>query len=184
VRPGNPTGAGAIAWCSRVGEMERVTDDCLARHYSAATPILAHCIGHGWRSVTRSPVPAAEGNQPLAAPGAGGVERGIGGEIRDVQHDGRKLGPDARFLRRGDELGQQVGRNAAPPPMHVAYRLVATTVDPITQGRDNAQIAARLGVTEKIVRNHLTSIFAKLEVENRGQAIVLARKTGFGEQPG
>jgi DNA-binding CsgD family transcriptional regulator len=34
------------------------------------------------------------------------------------------------------------------------------------------------------VRNHLTSIFPKLEVENRGQAIVLTRKTGFGEQPG
>jgi DNA-binding CsgD family transcriptional regulator len=35
---------------------------------------------------------------------------------------------------------------------------------------------------EKTVRNHITSIFAKLEVENRSQAIVLARKSGFGRQ--
>lgn len=50
----------------------------------------------------------------------------------------------------------------------------------IAQGRDNAQIAAALGLSEKTVRNHITSIFAKLEVENRPQAIVLARQSGFG----
>jgi pimeloyl-ACP methyl ester carboxylesterase/DNA-binding CsgD family transcriptional regulator len=50
----------------------------------------------------------------------------------------------------------------------------------IAQGRDNAQIAARLGLSEKTVRNHITSIFAKLEVESRAQAIVLARNGGFG----
>ena len=53
-------------------------------------------------------------------------------------------------------------------------------IELIAQGRDNAQIAAQLGVSAKTVRNHITSIFAKLEVENRAQAIVLARKAGFG----
>ena len=50
----------------------------------------------------------------------------------------------------------------------------------IAQGRDNAQIAATLGLSEKTVRNHITSIFAKLEVENRAQAIVRAREGGLG----
>jgi len=53
-------------------------------------------------------------------------------------------------------------------------------VELIAQGRDNAQIAAQLGLSSKTVRNHITSIFAKLEVENRAQAIVLAREAGFG----
>jgi DNA-binding CsgD family transcriptional regulator len=53
-------------------------------------------------------------------------------------------------------------------------------VDLIAQGLDNAQIAARLTLSEKTVRNHITSIFAKLEVENRARAIVLARDAGFG----
>ena len=53
-------------------------------------------------------------------------------------------------------------------------------VELIAQGRDNAQIAAQLALSEKTVRNHITSIFAKLEVENRAQAIVLARNSGFG----
>ena len=50
----------------------------------------------------------------------------------------------------------------------------------IAQGRDNAQIAAALDLSEKTVRNHITGIFAKLEVENRAQAIVMAREAGFG----
>jgi pimeloyl-ACP methyl ester carboxylesterase/DNA-binding CsgD family transcriptional regulator len=52
-------------------------------------------------------------------------------------------------------------------------------VELLAGGRDNAQIAARLALSEKTVRNHITSIFAKLEVENRAQAIVLARRAGF-----
>jgi pimeloyl-ACP methyl ester carboxylesterase/DNA-binding CsgD family transcriptional regulator len=44
----------------------------------------------------------------------------------------------------------------------------------IAQGLDNAQIAARLELSEKTVRNHITSIFAKLGVENRSQLIVRA----------
>jgi len=52
----------------------------------------------------------------------------------------------------------------------------------IAQGRDNAQIAAKLNLSEKTVRNHITSIFAKLEVDNRARAIVMARESGFGTQ--
>jgi pimeloyl-ACP methyl ester carboxylesterase/DNA-binding CsgD family transcriptional regulator len=52
----------------------------------------------------------------------------------------------------------------------------------IAQGLDNAQIAAHLGMSEKTVRNHITHIFDKLGVENRPQAIVLAREAGLGQQ--
>jgi DNA-binding NarL/FixJ family response regulator len=50
----------------------------------------------------------------------------------------------------------------------------------IAQGRDNAQIAAALGLTDKTVRNQVSAIFDRLEVENRPQAIVLAREAGMG----
>jgi len=56
-------------------------------------------------------------------------------------------------------------------------------VELIAQGRDNAQIAAALSLSEKTVRNHVTSIFAKLEVDSRAQAIVRARDAGFGRPP-
>ena len=52
----------------------------------------------------------------------------------------------------------------------------------IAQGLDNAQIAAHLGLSEKTVRNNITRIFDKLGVENRPQAIVLARESGLGRR--
>ncbi len=53
----------------------------------------------------------------------------------------------------------------------------------LAQARDNAQIAALLGLSEKTVRNQVSLIFDKLGVENRAQAIVLARDAGFGMAP-
>jgi pimeloyl-ACP methyl ester carboxylesterase/DNA-binding CsgD family transcriptional regulator len=49
----------------------------------------------------------------------------------------------------------------------------------IAGGFDNAQIAARLEIGEKTVRNHITSIFAKLGVQTRAQVIVLAHAAGI-----
>lgn len=53
-------------------------------------------------------------------------------------------------------------------------------VDLIAQGLDNAQCAARLGMSDKTVRNHVTHLYSKLEIENRARLIVLAREAGFG----
>ena len=50
----------------------------------------------------------------------------------------------------------------------------------IANGASNAEIARRLVVSDKTVRNHITSIFAKLGVTDRAQAIVRARDAGLG----
>jgi len=50
----------------------------------------------------------------------------------------------------------------------------------MAQGCGNGQIAQRLGLSERTVRNHLTMIFDRLDVENRSQAIVRLRNSGFG----
>ncbi len=53
-------------------------------------------------------------------------------------------------------------------------------LDGIARGMINAEIAGMAGISEKTVRNHITTIFAKLEVDHRSQAIVFARKAGLG----
>jgi pimeloyl-ACP methyl ester carboxylesterase/DNA-binding CsgD family transcriptional regulator len=55
-------------------------------------------------------------------------------------------------------------------------------VERLAQGLDNAQIAAHLALSQKTVRNHVSRIFDKIGVENRGQAIVRAREAGFGQR--
>ena len=63
------------------------------------------------------------------------------------------------------------------PELTERERLV---LDHLAQGMRNADIAAELYLSPKTVSNHLTSIFAKLQVAGRGEAIVRAREGGFG----
>jgi DNA-binding NarL/FixJ family response regulator len=51
----------------------------------------------------------------------------------------------------------------------------------IADGESNSTIARRLSLSPKTVRNHVSSIFTKLHVADRAQAIVRARKAGMGE---
>jgi pimeloyl-ACP methyl ester carboxylesterase/DNA-binding CsgD family transcriptional regulator len=50
----------------------------------------------------------------------------------------------------------------------------------IAEGFGNAEIAERLSISEKTVRNHVTNLFDKLGVWSRAQAIIFARDRGFG----
>lgn len=50
----------------------------------------------------------------------------------------------------------------------------------VAQGLSNSEIAENLSIGSKTVRNHITSIFRKLQVNHRAQAIVRAREAGFG----
>jgi pimeloyl-ACP methyl ester carboxylesterase/DNA-binding CsgD family transcriptional regulator len=49
----------------------------------------------------------------------------------------------------------------------------------LTEGLSNAEIAERLSLSEKTVRNHTSSVFDKLGVWTRAQAMVFARDRGF-----
>lgn len=49
----------------------------------------------------------------------------------------------------------------------------------LTEGMSNGEIAARLAISEKTVRNHVSNVFDKLGVWSRAQAIVFARDRGF-----
>lgn len=51
----------------------------------------------------------------------------------------------------------------------------------IAKGESNPAIAARLGLSPKTIRNHVSNIFLKLQVADRSQAIVKAREAGMGK---
>jgi pimeloyl-ACP methyl ester carboxylesterase len=52
----------------------------------------------------------------------------------------------------------------------------------VAQGSDNTEIADRLKISEKTVRNHVSLIFGKLGVNSRGAAVARARDAGFGRR--
>ena len=51
----------------------------------------------------------------------------------------------------------------------------------LAEGLSNDQIAADLHISQKTVRNHVTRIYSKLEVDSRAKAIVMARDSGLGQ---
>ena len=53
----------------------------------------------------------------------------------------------------------------------------------VAEGFDNYEIATRLGISEKTVRNHVSTIFSKLQTKSRAQAVALARDAGLGSRP-
>ncbi len=53
----------------------------------------------------------------------------------------------------------------------------------IATGRNNQAIADELFLSQKTVRNYVSSILSKLQVADRAGAIVRARQAGFGVEP-
>ena len=53
-------------------------------------------------------------------------------------------------------------------------------LDLLAAAMPNSMIAKRLGLSPKTVANHLSSIFTKLQVADRAQAILRARDAGLG----
>jgi DNA-binding NarL/FixJ family response regulator len=49
----------------------------------------------------------------------------------------------------------------------------------IANGKDNAQIAAELHISAKTVKNHISNILMKLQIQNRIQAAVYAVRSGI-----
>lgn len=54
-------------------------------------------------------------------------------------------------------------------------------LDLLASGVNNTEISRRLTISEKTVRNHINHIFSKLAVQDRSEAIVLARDAGYGK---
>jgi DNA-binding NarL/FixJ family response regulator len=69
---------------------------------------------------------------------------------------------------------------ATPTPFPELTAREREVLDLLAAGHSNHQIAQRLGLSVKTVANHLSAIFAKLQVADRTQAILRARNAGLG----
>jgi DNA-binding NarL/FixJ family response regulator len=56
-------------------------------------------------------------------------------------------------------------------------------LDLVARGHDNRRIARELFLSEKTVRNHVSTLLGKLEVADRAEAIARARRAGLGDEP-
>ena len=105
----------------------------------------------------------------IARPGGrdpGGRERRVADLARD-RLEGARSGCARRARGRAEET--------APPQLSDREMQVLRL---IANGKDNAQIAAELHISPKTVKNHISNILMKLQIENRIQAAVFAVRSG------
>jgi len=80
----------------------------------------------------------------------------------------------ARLLARG------AGPAPAPVPLPGLTVRERQVLDGLAAGRSNTSVAESLGLSVKTVSNHVSSIFAKLGVATRAEAVVVGREHGLG----
>jgi DNA-binding NarL/FixJ family response regulator len=99
--------------------------------------------------------------------------------IRSVATGGAVFGPSiaARII---DYFG--VHRPPAPVQLPELTERERAILDLLADGESNPAIAARLHLSPKTVRNHVSNIFTKLQVGDRRQAMLRARDAGLGRQ--
>jgi DNA-binding NarL/FixJ family response regulator len=74
-----------------------------------------------------------------------------------------------------------VARAAASEPFPELTAREREVLNLIAAGHPNGEISRRLGISPKTVANHISNIFAKLQIATRAEAIVRARDAGLGE---
>ena len=98
--------------------------------------------------------------------------------VRAVANGEAHFGPDIAARLMGFFSAPRPEKREVFPELTEREREV---LDLVARGLGNAEIARRLYLSEKTVRNHVSHVFLKLRVADRPQAIVRAREAGLGK---
>jgi len=81
------------------------------------------------------------------------------------------------------KLLKQTASQQVQPPSQITDKLTEREEEVLrqmAQGMSNKEIAEKIHLSEGTVRNHVSSIFTKLDVSDRTQAVIIAIQHGLG----
>ena len=96
-----------------------------------------------------------------------------------------RVAAPAMLSRSPVSMASSRGPNVAPPPagrgaeFQAVSRRELTVLGHVADGLSNKQIARRLGISERTVRNHLAHVFSKLHATNRTEAVIMLVHAGL-----
>jgi DNA-binding NarL/FixJ family response regulator len=123
---------------------------------------------------------AADDESVFAALQAGARGYLLKGALKgDVLRAIRGVAVAQRLLQHFATLRPPLGVDAFPELTEREHQVLGL----LAHNRSNPEIAERLGLSEKTVRNHVSNICTKLQVADRTQAIFRARDAGLGRPP-
>lgn len=79
-------------------------------------------------------------------------------------------------------IGEFVHARASRLPVHSVGELTAREAEVLTliaRGLSNTEIASQLTITDHTVKTHINRLFAKLELRDRAQAVIMAYELGL-----
>lgn len=111
--------------------------------------------------------------------------------VRAVARDGAYLHPKVttnvikdyrRLLQfKGEQAGRSVENRTEDPVYQLLSRREVEVLHLLADGRSNRDISDMLFISEKTVKNHVSSVLRKMEVNDRTQAVVDAIRRGWVE---
>ncbi|MED3720970.1 response regulator transcription factor [Geobacillus stearothermophilus] len=107
--------------------------------------------------------------------------------VRIVAEGGSYLHPKVthnlirEYRRLTSEKGGVAVKQEVRRPLHLLTRRECEVLQLLADGKSNRAIGEALYISEKTVKNHVSSILQKLNVNDRTQAVVVAIKNGWVE---
>ncbi|KAF0996481.1 response regulator transcription factor [Geobacillus sp. TFV-3] len=107
--------------------------------------------------------------------------------VRIVAEGGSYLHPKVthnlirEYRRLTTEKGGAAVKQEVRRPLHLLTRRECEVLQLLADGKSNRAIGEELYISEKTVKNHVSSILQKLNVNDRTQAVVVAIKNGWVE---
>jgi DNA-binding NarL/FixJ family response regulator len=108
------------------------------------------------------------------------ISAGADGAVLDCDLDGALVATVAAAVAGQISFPRELGTEDAPPLTERQRQVLGS----MAIGMTNAQIAARLGLSESTVKSHLSSAFTKLGVGSRAEAAALIRDRVDVPDPG
>ncbi|UYG95105.1 response regulator [Cytobacillus firmus] len=113
--------------------------------------------------------------------------KGLIEAIRVVAGGGSYLDPkvtksiikEYRRLTELNSVGNYVSYQSYQRPLHILTRRECEVLQLLADGNSNTDISKILFISDKTVKNHVSSILRKIKVHDRTQAVLLAIKRGW-----
>ncbi|WP_066192249.1 MULTISPECIES: response regulator transcription factor [Gracilibacillus] len=93
----------------------------------------------------------------------------------------RRLVSEEDSLYENDDSVNKLKEIEHRKPLHLLTRRECQVLQLLAEGKSNKGISESLYISEKTVKNHVSSILQKMKVKDRTQAVVIAIKQGWVE---